>query len=85
MRGLTKVGKESFARIPLANLASLKNLRADLERIAKGTPELNWQGLPKGARTKLARIAKGEQTLSILNHLSCLSSCVARFDKGGEG
>ena len=62
LRGLTKVGRGSLARLSLANLASLKDLRAELERIAKG-----------------------EQTLSILNHLTCLGGFVARFDKGGEG
>ena len=50
LRGLTKVGKESLARLSLANLASLKDLRAELERIAKGTPELIWQGLPKESK-----------------------------------
>ena len=47
LRGLTKVGRDSLARLSLANLASLKDLRAELERIAKGKPELIGQGLLK--------------------------------------
>jgi hypothetical protein len=41
------VGRDSLARLSLANLASLKDLRVKLARIAKGRPELIWQGLPK--------------------------------------
>ena len=44
------MGRGSLARLSLANLASLKDLRAELERIAKGTPELIWKGLPKESK-----------------------------------